>query len=207
MSINRSQAAALADGFLDDIGTNDKGELQPRETFTELFLLAGELVEDAQDNLNKDQSNASGGLSSSIKVLDPSESGNVVSCDIEMLFYGQFINSGVKGTKGGSGKYQFKSPFPSRAMVSALEKGINRAKKSTFNTSRRTISGNEKKNLNISDIQKAYGAARNIKMYGIKATGFMDKAIKTAADKADERLGSALKIDVINSLNDFTNNK
>ena len=199
MSISKSQAAALADGFLDDIGSDDKSELQPRETFTELFLLAGELVEDAQENLKANT--ASGGLSKSLEVTNPQQNGNVVSCDVVMDFYGQFLNKGVKGTKSGTGQYSFRSEFPSRKMVAALAKGIGRAKSSTTNV-RRTVSQNEVKNKNLSQIEKAYGAGRNIKMYGIKATNFMDKAILTTEQKIEQRLGAAFKTDILNSLPD-----
>lgn len=203
MGISRSQAEALAEGFLDNLGTDDKSELQPRETFTELFLLAGEFVEDAQDNLNSSNSNASGELSKSLVVTNPTESGNVVSVDVTMNFYGKFVNKGVKGTKSGSSNagYSFRSEFPSPKMVEALKKGINRARRSTTNVNRRkSTSRNEIKNATISDIDKAFGAGRNIKMYGIKATGFIDKAVVSTARKVQERLGAAFKIDVLNSI-------
>jgi hypothetical protein len=201
MSISKSQAQALADGFVDTLGTDDKSDLQPRETLTELFLLAGECVEDAQDNLNHDNSNASGKLSSSLKLSQPEETGSIVSVDILMAYYGRFLNKGVKGTKSGAGVYAFKSEFPSKDMIKALVKGIDRAKRSTANVNRnKTVSSNEKKNVKISDIDKAYGAGRNIKRYGIKATGFMDKAVKNLSNKLSDRLGSALKIDIINSI-------
>jgi hypothetical protein len=204
MSISKSQAKALAEGFLDDLGGDvEKSELQPKETFTELFLLAGEFVEDSQKNLKDSNSNASGGLSNSLILSDPIHTGNVVSVNIMMDFYGQFVNSGVKGTKGGAGKYAFKTEFPSRKMIEALKAGIGRAKVSSANVNKsRTIRANEKKNATISEISKVYGAARNIKMYGIKATGFIDKAVKKTEDKISERLGAAFKTDIINSLQD-----
>ena len=200
MGISKSQAAALADGFMDQLG-EEKAGLQPKETFTELFLLAGELIEDAQKNLNQTNSVASGGLSKSLQTGEPYEHGDTVFIDIGMSFYGDFVNKGVKGTKSGAGLYSFKSEFPSTSMVKALQKGINRAKKSTTNVNRsKTVSKNEIKNVKISDIDKAYGAARNIKMYGIKANGFLDKAIAKTRSKIASRLGSALSIDILNSL-------
>lgn len=201
MSISKSQAEALASGFLDNIGADDKDTLQPRETFTELFLLAGEFIEDAQNNLNEKNSNASGSLSKSLILSDPREVNGVIEVDVMMNFYGEFLNSGVKGTKSGQGKYKFRSEFPSRKMVEALRKGIGRAKRSSFNVNRsRTVSRNERKNASLSQIEKAYGAGRNIKMYGIKATGFIDKAIRTTEAKVSERLGAAFKVDIINSI-------
>jgi len=199
MSIGKSQAQALAEQFLDNVGSDEKDELQPRESLTELFLLAGEFVEDAQDNLNKSNSNASGKLSRSLTLSDPTETGNTVKVDILMSAYGDFVNSGVRGTKSGAGKYAFKTSFPSRGMIKSLEESIGRAKKSTFNV-KKSVSSNEKKNVSISAIDKAWGAARNIKMYGIKATGFIDKAAVTTSSKVSDRLGAAFKIDILNSI-------
>lgn len=200
MSISKSQAAALAEGFLNNIGSENEG-LQPRKTITELFLLAGELIESAQKNLNATNSNASGKLSKSLELNNPKQSNGTVSVDVLMSFYGQFLDAGVKGTKSGHGKYRFKSSFPSRKMVEALRKSIGRAWRSTTNVNRsKSISANEIKNSNISAIAKAYGAGRNIKMYGIKATNFMDKAIITTASKVSERLGNAFEVDILNSI-------
>ena len=202
MSINKTQAAALADNFLDDIGSAKGEEFQPRETYTQAILLAGELIESAQDNLNKSNSNASGRLSSSLEASEPQESGNVLQIDITMNEYGQYLNKGVKGTKSGTGLYQFKYDTPSKKMVDALKENINRAKKSSANVNRKkTISANEKKNVSISDLDKAYAVGRSIKMYGIKPTGFMDKAIDETSRKVADRLGDALVVDIINTLN------
>lgn len=208
MSINKAQANALADDFFEDIGGGKDG-LQPKETLSEFFQVVGEIIDQAQKNLIKSNSNAGGQLSKSIIADEPTLNGNILSTNIEMLFYGQFVNDGVKGTKSGKGLYKFKSEYPSKDMVSALLKGINRAKKSTTNVSRtKTVSGNEKKNVKISDIAKAYGAARNIKMFGIQPTGFMNDAIAFGRSQIAARLGLALEIDVLNSLNtgDGTNN-
>lgn len=200
MSINKAQADALSAGFLNNLGSGKDG-LIPRESLSALFLLAGEFVEDCQQNLNEANSNASGSLSKSLVLNDPKQTASLVSVDVLMNFYGQFLNAGVKGTKSGAGKYKFKNNFPSREMIQNLMQGINRAKKSTTNVNRhKSTSANEKKNVKISDIQKAWGAAVNIKMYGIKATGFVDKAVKTTIDKAAERFGKAFEIDILNSL-------
>src|SRR5689334_18091338 len=113
MSISKQQAEALAEGFLDNLGPGKEG-LPPRNTFTEIILIAGELVEDAQWNLNKTNSIASGSLSESIVALEPQLNGGVLSIDIEMNYYGKFINKGVRGTQGGVGQYVFKYDNPSR---------------------------------------------------------------------------------------------
>jgi hypothetical protein len=199
MSISKAQAAALADGFLDNIGSNE--ELQPRETFSEIILLAGEFVEAAQDNLNKSNTNASGNLSSSIQVGEPEVVGSLFKVDVFMDYYGQFINKGVKGTKSGSGLYAFKHDYPSKGMIDSIREWIKAGKLKTTNTNvRKTISRNEKKNGSIAKLDNAFAVARSIKQHGIKPTGFLDKAVDTTITKVKDRLGLALKIDILNSI-------
>lgn len=192
----------MAENFLDGFGS-EPDDLQPRATFTEIILIAGEFVEDCQDNLNQSNSNASGKLSSSLIAGDPVQVGNTLEIDVSMNFYGQFINSGVKGTKSGSSTagYAFKFDKPSEKMVKAIEEWQKRGKASTANTNaKKSISRNEIKNAAIADISKAYAIARSICQHGIAATGFLDKAIATAQAKVADRLGTALRIDVLNSL-------
>lgn len=204
MSITKQQARALADGFIDSIGSGNAGTLQPRETFTEIILIAGELVEDAQKNLDKTDSVASGRLSRSIQANDPKLRGSVFEVGIEMNFYGLFINKGVKGTKSGSSKagYSFKNDFVSKKMVEAIQKWIKRS--SLQQRTAKPIYSLEKKRKAISALNKgrsvAYAVSRRIKQHGIKTTGFFDKAAKDARTKIGQRLGAALKIDVITSI-------
>lgn len=199
MSISKSQASAIADGFLDNLGSTET--LQPKESFSELILIAGEMVVDMQDNLNKSNTNASGNLSSSIQLGQPETDDRNFKVDVYMAHYGQFVNKGVKGTKSGSGLYAFKHDFPSQSMVDAIREWIKLGKLKVANTNaQKTISKNEKKNASIGALDNAYAAARSIKQHGIKPTGFLDKAVETTSQKVKERLGLALKIDVINSL-------
>ena len=205
VSISKAHAAALADGFVDSVSDDNKDGLQPRETLTGLFLLAGEFVDSAQDNLNKNRSNNSGDLSKSIVLNDPTETGNKVSVDVMMSFYGQYLNKGVKGTKEGAGEYTFKYSTPSKKMVAALFKSIGKAQRKSVNTHAKSKSAYDVKNRKIGSVQttrlaKAWGAASNIKMYGIKATHFVDKAAVTTSAKVSSQLGAAFKIDIINSI-------
>ena len=123
--------------------------------------------------------------------------------DVIMNFYGKFINAGVKGTKSGTSKqgYAFKTPYASNKMARALMIGIGMAKKRSTNVNKsKSVSRNEVKNKTISEIDSAFGAARNIKMYGIKPTGFIDKAVVTTARKVQDRLGAAFQVDILNSI-------
>jgi hypothetical protein len=201
MSINKAQADALAEGFLDDIGSGSPGSLKPRETISELLMLAGELIESAQTNLNNSNTNASGNLSSSIEAEEPVVNSGLITIDVSMLFYGQFINKGVKGRKSGSGLYAFKYDAPSAKFVKAIKEYIQTASKKLTNTNKaKTISKNELKNVSVSEIDSAYAMARSIIQHGIKPTGFMDKAITMTDEKAQDRFQSALRVDILNSL-------
>jgi hypothetical protein len=131
MSIAKAQAQALAEGFLDSIGSSDKSGLRPKETLSELIVLAGELIESAQKNLNASNANHTGKLSESLTAGEPVQNGTAIEMDILMNFYGKFINKGVRGTKSGSSKagYSFKHDIPSTSMVQAMEgylKGADR---------------------------------------------------------------------------------
>lgn len=203
MSIGKSQAAAIADGFLDNLATDKVSDLQPKETYTEIILLAGELAKDAQDNLARSNSVASGKLSESIAPYEPVLVGGILKVEIPMNFYGLFVNKGVKGTKGGasSAGYAFTKDGPSKAFIKSIEDWMQHGKLTTANTNaNKSISRNEVKNASISQISSAYAIARSIMQKGIKGTGFLDKAITTTRDKVADRIGTALEVDILNAI-------
>lgn len=201
MSISKVQAEALAEGFLDTIGGGDADNINPRSTFTELILIAGEFIESAQKNLIASNRNASGNLSASLVANEPTLEGKTLRIDIEMNYYGLFVNSGVKGTRGGSstGGYSFKHDLPSKDMVAEINKWIDLGKISVRNV-KKSYGKREGKQVTISQLDSAYAVARSIKMKGLKGTGFIDKAVKSTEDKVGSRLGAALVIDLHNSL-------
>lgn len=202
MSISKAQAAALAEGFLDDLGSS-KGEFQPKNTYTEVFLIVGELIETAQNNLNKANRIASGSLSESIIADDPVMNAGVLRVDVLMNFYGAFVNKGVKGTRSGSSTagYSFKNEVVGRNMYSAISNWIKHAQTKTRSVKKYKGYGkHEVKQKSIAQYDAAYAVARSIKMYGLKPTGFLDNAIAKTSDKVTKRLGAALVVDVIDGL-------
>jgi hypothetical protein len=202
MSISKQQAAALADGFLDDIGS-ERSSFQPKNTYTELFILVGELIEAAQNNLNKANINNTGALSESIVADDPTQNGSVLRVDVLMNFYGQFHNKGVKGTRSGSSTagYAFRNEIVSNKMYNAIDAWIRRAKGTTRTVKKyKGYGAHESKRKTISQYDNTYATARSIKMFGLKPTGFMDKAIASTSAKIEKRLGAALVLDVIDGL-------
>lgn len=202
MSISKAQAAALAEGFLDDLGS-DRSEFQPKETYTELFLLVGELIEDCQDNLNRANRTASGALSESLIADEPVQNGGVISVDVLMNFYGAFVNKGVKGTRSGSSTagYSFKNESVSRSMYSNIEDWIKRARIATRSVQKyRGYGKHERKQKSIAQYDATYAVARSIKIHGLKPTGFLDNAVAKTRSKIASRLGAALVVDVVDGL-------
>jgi len=202
MSISKVQAAALAEGFLDNLGSG-KDDLRPKDSLTEIILLAGELIEDAQNNLISGNNIATGNLSESLVAENPEVNGKKFSIDVMMNFYGRFINKGVKGTRSGhsAAGYSFKTELPSRNMVRAFQAYLDRAGTSTRTVTKYKGYGkHEKKNKELAKIDSAFAFARTIKMLGIRKTGFIDKAVSKTESKVRDRMGNALVIDVINSI-------
>lgn len=202
-SIGQAQAAALADGFLGTIGTARPGEFVADASLTALIKLAGDLIINAQNNLRESNQVSSGALSDSFKVINPKGTPNAITLDIEALHYFDFQNKGVRGIRGGASQnnYSFKNDTPSKDMVKAITEWMKRSGMSTSIVPKEHgIKGHEAKQKAISEINTAYGIARNIKIKGIKGSGYLDKAIKIAQTYASEVLGKALAIDIIQTL-------
>lgn len=202
MSISKAQAAALAESFLDTIGS-DRNEFQPKNTYTELFLLVGELIDTAQKNLNRAGLVNTGEGSASIVAEDPVQNGGIISVDVLMNFYLQFHNKGVKGTRAGrsTASYSFRNEIVSQNMYKSINEWIKRAGLSTRTVKKYKGYGkHESRRKQISQYDSAYAVARSIKQIGLKPTGFMDRAIATTEQKIADRLGAALVIDIQDGL-------
>jgi hypothetical protein len=214
-SISQAQAEAIASKFFNkdiseeavsDHFTRSKKGLIPKNSMSKLIQLAGFLVGEAQENLVSADRVSSGGLSDSLKILDPRVvNGTKMIVDIEAAFYYQFVDAGVRGTRRGSGLFSFKYENPGRKMLAAILKWVRRegikgktdnkyrgiSKREDF---RKQLSG-ERRNKSL-----AYAMAKSIKIKGLKRTNFMSKAISSTASRVDDEIGKGFKVDVINSL-------
>lgn len=201
VSISKAQSKALADKFLDGTGTS--GEFRPANTIGEFMLIAAELAEDAVENLNKSNRVDTGKLAESIEVQEPYQVAGTIHIDITELFYGKFVDGGVRGTRGGSGVYSFRNEYVGEKMLKAIKEWLKHSKRNTRTVKKyRGYGNNERKKKSIADIatSSAFAVAKSIKMKGLKATGFMSKAIVVASRKVDDRLGNALEVDVIDAI-------
>jgi hypothetical protein len=200
-SISKAQAKLLADNFLDSIGS--KEDFKPKNSLSALFEVAGFLIETAQKNLNKADRVSSGALSESMKVLNPERRGKIIVIDIELLYYYIFHDLGVRGTKKGSGKFAFKNDFPSKKMVKSIQRWLRKeGLKAKTDVGGKPITKREAKRKSISDATKgaAYAIARSVKQKGIKKTLFWTNAIKATERKAEQELGDAFVVDVLDAI-------
>lgn len=189
--------------FLSKLGTDDKGDnIKLSATEKLLIDLAADFALNAKENLNKAVSVSSGGTLDSIKPLNPIKKGKTIRVEVEVAEHYDYLNSGVKGTKGGAGKYGFKNDKPSRKMVAAIERWAKKEGLKVTDNSKNKVAiskreGKRQKNMNKT--VNAYGIARAVKQKGIKANRFWDKATKQLEKDIAEKAGAALKIDILNS--------
>lgn len=192
--------------YLGTIGTTDRGDsLQLGNTAQALVELANVLITEARNNLDKGGNVASGQTSQSMRAKDIEIRGTKMELDIEVASTYKFLDQGVKGTESGTGKFSFKTKFPSKKMALSFIKWIKRRR---VVTKYKAISKNESKNQSIkkvsskADSQKslAYAMATNTKKHGIKPTKFFSKAVVVTKKKQKEILGEGLRLDIIESL-------
>lgn len=200
-SISKAQADLLASKKLDTHGSaNETPAFELSATEQALVNVAGILANAAADNLHNAGHIGTGALASSIQPNLPQVAGSSIKVDVMALDYFDYMNSGVKGVKGGNGKYGFKYARPSSKMVKAIQDWIaNGHITSTRTNAAKTPYKGEQKNKSISQLS-AYAVAQSIINKGLKATGFMDKAIQTASDAAEEQVSSGLVVDIISSI-------
>ncbi|MGN6416112.1 MAG: hypothetical protein ACTHMC_01380 [Pseudobacter sp.] len=199
-SISTAQAEALAEGFFDGLGSDE--EFQPIETASTLIQLAGDLVGTAQENLNKVDRVSSGALSESIKILNPEVVKETIRVDIQALDYYRFVDQGVKGTRGGSGKYSFKNERVGKRMLTALRKWVIKENLKARTTRKyKAISKREAKRKRITETSNsiAYAIGKSIKRKGLKRTMFFTDAVISTQNKLKD-LAAPFKIDILNTL-------
>lgn len=204
MGIQKAQAALLAEGTLNGLGSQRvNSELSTVEAI--LSEAAKAFIQSATDTLQKTGSVATGELLTSL-TFDLEQNGSRYQVtigypkDTKAAKYFDFINKGVKGTEGGSGAYQFKSPYPSRKMALAIQawRKLSGRQSRNVNTS---VSQLETKRKSVAEaptsLSIAYATATNIKKHGIKPTHFFDKATQeTFNDQLKEALQVALGADI-----------
>lgn len=198
--------------FLDNIGSSDKGDaLQLDATQKSLIELAATFAIDARQLLNKVDRNSSGFLSDSIVPLDPVLEGNGIRVDVEVADYYKFVNSGVRGwrdKKGSGSTYQFKRPGKggysgTSKMVESIKKWLVKEGRKITDKSKNKVAivARESRRQKITDTttKEAVKIAGIVRRDGLKRTNFWDTAVANLEKNVDEKIGNAVKVDIINS--------
>jgi hypothetical protein len=195
--------------YLDKIGSTDRGDdLILSNSAKALATLAGIIIGEATDNLEKGGNTATGNTASSMRALDIVTRGTSFELDIEIASTYKFINDGVKGVESGKGKYSFKTKYANKKMMRSILSWL-KARSASGKIKYKAVSRNERKDKRINKIVSeaksreslAYAVATNIKKKGIKPTKFFTKALATARKEQNKLFADALKIDIIESLN------
>ncbi len=209
--------------FLGTIGSDDRGDkVKLNNVAKALVELSAFLIGTASDNMDRKKNVATGDTISSMQATDIQTNGTRLKIDVMIASTYKFLNDGVKGVDGGKGKYQFKNTRVSKRMALAILKWVRRrglrartypSKYGAYGTKLKTGGRGkiEQKDIGIKKMadaatsQKslAYAIATNIKKNGIEPTHFFSNAVKETSKRAKDKLGKALKIDIVESLKDL----
>lgn len=188
MNISQSQAKFLASKILNSLGTANipDGELPVVEEIMKMF--GGAFIVEAQSNLRKNKSIASGAIND-IRIQQ-TKFGNTYVLSLgypenkPASKYFEYVNKGVKGTK--NEKADSKTPFkfnPSKKSIpiSVVEGwlGYNKLKAVSVKPYRKL--GVESKALD-SKKSLAYLVARSIHKKGLRSTHYFDDALTSTFD-------------------------
>ena len=216
--MTKEQAKAIADGFLGSLGGNYNSVNPDDFPILEKILLqyGFEFTEQAKKNLTKANAISSGGLMD-LSLPQVYQEPNGYSLQVGYPIgskqdkYYDFVNKGVKGVGGknakpkrNSGDYSFKTPFANKKMALAILLWLRKAGQQTIKY--KAVSRLEKKNkklskmLNDADSKKqlAYAISTGIKRDGLRATYYIDNAIKSVFNKQFiSSLSVALQGDIV----------
>lgn len=195
MSINKAQAKELLNGYLQSLGSQyQKEPLIGKAIEFLLFKYALDWNKAVKLNLTKAKAIASGAL---YDVANPIIIQTPTGYTIEFGYpinskaakYYDFVNKGVSGVrnkKQNAGVYQFKNPYPNRKMAASILSWLNISRKQVANVQQATTPLEKKrvklkKMLTDADNKKrlAYAISSKIKRDGLRATYYIDKAMKT----------------------------
>lgn len=167
-----------------------------------LFEIAESIINKSVDNLERKGNVATGNLISKMKVENYQESNGVVSVDIVMPEYAEYLDKGVNGTEVGYGsEYSYTNKMPP---VSEIRKWIVKRGRKARADKYKPTSATDKKNKRLrkavseNDTNSlAFAIARSIYKRGLKPTKFLSKAIKDTQKEFRDKIGKAFRTGII----------
>jgi hypothetical protein len=204
MSISQAQAKAIADGFLATLG--QQKTTTPDMPVIEAMLLkyGAEFQQQAIDNLNKNNSIASGNIENNL-AFEVTQFGKTYTLTMgypkntPASKYWDFVNQGVKGTKNikadGKTPYAFKSNKKA-IPISVVEGFLKYSKKKAVQIKKYTKLGVELKAAEGTKSLK-YAIARKIHRDGLTSTRYFDNARDSVfGNEFQKVMNAALGFDV-----------
>lgn len=205
----------MAVDWLNDFGSGSRAaaeadaKLKLSHTAAALVELSQFLISTAEDNAEKSASVATGRIISSMEAGPIVTTGTKTSLAIYIDSAYKFTDKGVKGVESGKSYagYSFKTKYANKKMATAILKWL-RQRGRRGRIKYKGVSKGESKNKGINRTLKkaddlkslAYAVAANIKKRGIKPTQFFTHAVRDTNKLAAEKLGKAVKLDIIESL-------
>lgn len=197
----------LAAAGLDFLGTNDRGDAMPmNKTAETLVRMAGHLIGEAQNNLDRSGSTAKGELESSLHYEDVKFEGTKMFVNVLILDRYKFTEHGVNGVEKSQGSpYSFKTKFANKKMATALLKwmrvrGTRAMKYKAISKTERKDKAIKKRTAKADDLKAlAYATSTSIKKNGIKKTLFWTKAIKSTEKEFKKEIAAGFKLDITNA--------
>jgi hypothetical protein len=216
--MTKQQAEQIANGFIGSLGGN-YNLVNPNDfpIVEQILLKYGfEFTEKAKQNLTEANAISSGGLFD-LSLPQVYQEPNGYSLQVGYPIgskqdkYYDYVNKGVKGVGGknakpktNSGDYSFKTPYANKKMALAILLWLRKASRQTIKytpvsnleTKRKTLG----KMLTDAESKKrlAYAISSGIKRDGLRATYFIDNAIKeTFNQEFISRLATALQGDIV----------
>lgn len=201
------QHEALADGFLDLLGTNqgDYTAVDFDDTVNTLVQLAGQYISKIVSLINARDVASSGKMSDLIQPTEVTIDGKVYTIGIQMPDYASYQDEGVEGWhesgfRGSRFKFKTRGVDPEGAHVKAIKDWLTRESSSAANV-KVGISKRETKGKQLDAKTKAaVTTAYMIKRQGIEAKYFLRDATEGMQLVIQKELGKAFKIDIINSI-------
>ena len=227
MSISQAQSREFLNGYLQSLGDVYNTDPVIGRAIEHLLMeYALDWNKTAKQNLLKSKAISSGQLYDvSVPVVRQTANGYIVEfgypINSKAAKYFDYVNKGVAGVdnkRSNSGKYKFHTVYPNRAMAASIFSWLNKARKTVANVPQATTPLEKKrkglkKMLTEAENKRrlAYAISTKIKRDGLRATYYIDKAMKSVFN-ADFKaaIGDALDTEItiqIRAINGSSNKR
>ncbi len=201
------QHAALKDGFLDLLGTDQANytEVKFDDTVNTLVALAGQYIAKLAALINERDVASSGKMADLIQPTEVTIDGTKYTIGVEAPDYASYQDEGVEGWhqngfKGSRFKFKTRGVDPEGEHVKSIKDWLQREGSSARNV-KVGISSREIKGKGLDEkTRNAVTVAYMVKRQGIKPTYFWRDATAGMQLSIQKEFGKAFKLDIINSI-------